>query len=335
MSMPPQPEGISTSACTRGSQPEETPLIPCYHLPQNLLQNLSPHCGRNPRNVLTRIELNNIRPNNLPLDRMQMRDRLPHRHPARLAMRDSRRKRRIEHIHIERNINWPVNSQPVVSGQSSHLDHFNAKSRRLLQLMPIHRPNPHLQQSLRQPLLHDARKRTRMRYPAPLELVIQIRMSVKMNDRQLWIAPRKCLQDWISNRMIPAQRYRILPSLQQLAHRALNLCKIFAGLLPRIAQPQIPRICKRVSRVQIHSQFRPLIGSIAPHSFSDLRRRASRSAQKRRVRIKRNSQKSWHRIISLPLSKFLSVYIGPCGDSRLGCPPTEARRHPLKTVDIC
>ena len=52
-----------------------------------------------------------------PFDRMQMRDRLPHRHSSRLAMRNSRRKRRIKHIHIERDIHRPGRLQFLISRQ--------------------------------------------------------------------------------------------------------------------------------------------------------------------------------------------------------------------------
>ena len=103
--------------------------------------------------------------------------------------------------------------------------------------MLIDRPNPHLHQPLRQSRLHDPRKRTCMRQPVPLELVIQIRMRIKMKYRQLRIPPRHRLHDWIGNRMIPAQRHRPLPRIDQRAHSCLNRRECIL-----LRKRQIPRI---------------------------------------------------------------------------------------------
>src|SRR5258706_10288120 len=267
---------------------------PHNHPPRNLLNNLRCHRSRHSRNILPRVVLHNIRANNGPFNSMQMSDRLPYRHPARLAMRNPRRERRIDPIQVERNINRPVNLEPVVRRKSSHLHHVDAESSCLFALMPIHRPNPYLHQPLRQAFFHDARKRTRMRHPAAFVFVIQIGMRVKMNDRQLGIAPRKRFQDRISNRVVPTHRYWMLTPVQQFADRALNLRKIIASFFPRIAQPQIARVRECPNRAQVYSQLRPLVGSITAQSLANLRRCTSRSAQIRRVHIEWDSKQSWH-----------------------------------------
>src|SRR5437899_2096342 len=77
------------------------------HFPQNLLHNLRRHRCRNAAEILHRVVLHHIRSHDLSLDGVQMRNGLPYRYPSRLAMRNSRRKRRVEYVHIEGDVNRP------------------------------------------------------------------------------------------------------------------------------------------------------------------------------------------------------------------------------------
>src|SRR5260370_29540756 len=86
-------------------------------LPQDLLQNLRCHCSSHSRNILRRVVLHEVCADNRTLNRVQMSNGLPHRHAARLAMRDSRRKRRVELIYVERNINWAIDLELLMRGK--------------------------------------------------------------------------------------------------------------------------------------------------------------------------------------------------------------------------
>src|ERR1700733_11639728 len=100
--------------------------------------------------------------------------------------------------------------------------------------MPVQCANSDLKQPLRQPLFHNAGERTGMRHSAAFELVIQIRMRIEMNNRQLRTTRRgkvlrKSLEDRIGNRVVAPEQYRALAFLQQLAHSALNFLEIVTG----------------------------------------------------------------------------------------------------------
>src|SRR5256885_549644 len=75
------------------------------HLAQDFLHNLRRHRRRNAAEILHWVVLHHVRPHDLSLDRVQMRDRFPYRHPSWLPMRYSRGKRRIEDVDIERDVN--------------------------------------------------------------------------------------------------------------------------------------------------------------------------------------------------------------------------------------
>src|ERR1051326_3112300 len=92
---PPVDLAIRTTAdCTRKSifpVPSVSSVVsfvalPHDHPPQNLFHNLRRDGSRHSRNVLHGVVLNHIRPHNLTVNRMQVSDGFPHRHPSRLAM---------------------------------------------------------------------------------------------------------------------------------------------------------------------------------------------------------------------------------------------------------
>src|ERR1700676_3780795 len=176
------------------------------HLPQNLLHNFRRHRRRRAGNIPHRIKLHHIRAYNFSLNRIEMRNRLPHRQPAWLTMGNSRRKRRIQRIHVEADIHRPRRLQLLIGRQRPHLHHFRSKSLRLLLLMPVEGANPYLHQSLRQPCFHDPRKGTSMREPAASELVIQIGVRIKMKHCQLRMKSRNRLHYGERDRMISPQR---------------------------------------------------------------------------------------------------------------------------------
>src|SRR5258708_10508122 len=112
------------------------------HLSQYLLQNLCRHCSSHSRNILRRVVLHEVCADNRTLNRVQMSNGLPHGHSSRLAMRDSRRKRRVEHIYVERNINRSIDLELVIRGKSPHLRDLDAESCRLFALVTVHLAHP-------------------------------------------------------------------------------------------------------------------------------------------------------------------------------------------------
>ena len=65
----------------------------------------------------------------------------------------------------------------------------------LLTLMAVHRPDAHLHQAAREPLLHDAGEGAGVRETVALELVVQVGMGVDVQDRQPWVPPPDGPQD--------------------------------------------------------------------------------------------------------------------------------------------
>jgi len=127
-----------------------------------------------------------------------------------------------------------------------------------------------------------------MRQPVPLELLIQIRMRIKMKNRQLPIPPRKRFHNRIGNRMIPAQTDRTLTLPNQPAHPGLNRRKRVL-----LRECQIPRVLVSPSPSQIDAQLGPRIRRVAAQRLANRCRSLPRSSQIRRLSIKRNAQKSW------------------------------------------
>ena len=186
-------------------------------------------------------------------------------------MRNPGRVRRIEHVHIERDVHRARSLQPRIGGKVSHLDHLHSKPLRLLPLMSIDGPNPDLHQPFRQPALHNPRKRAGMRPPVPLKLVIQIRMRIKMKNRQLGILLRHRFDDRKRNRMISAQRHRPLSLPDQPTRSRLNRRERIFFL-----ECQIPCIPIHSRGVEVDAQLCPRVRSIATERLANLRWRFGR-----------------------------------------------------------
>ena len=110
-------------------------------------------------------------------------------------MRNARRKRRIERVNVERDVNRRIKLELQVADQVAHLDRLNAKLPHLFALMCGERSDSHLHQSLHQPLFHDARKRRRVRITIALVVIVNIRMRVEVKDAQVFVLARKRSHD--------------------------------------------------------------------------------------------------------------------------------------------
>src|SRR5579872_6110639 len=237
------------------------------HNSQNLFYDLRrDDCGESV-NVANGVVLNYVCPNNVSLDRVQMRNRLAYRHSPRLPMRYTRSKRRIKHIHIKGDVNRPIPFQLLVRRQSPHLHHFHSELSRLLSLMPIHGPYADLHQSLRQARFHDPREGTRMREPVSLEFVIQIGMRIEVQNRQFAIPFREGFHQRISDRVIAAERDWSLSFVDQFSDLRLDYLKCVL-----VGEGQIPAITIGSRRSEVHAELRPIVRSVARECFSNLSR---------------------------------------------------------------
>src|SRR5947209_15893065 len=79
-----------------------------------------------------------------------------------------------------------------------------------------------LNQASRQPLFHNARHGTGMREPVAIQLVIEIRVCVKMKDSQLLKVCMKTLDNGPGDRMVAAKTDERPVRPYRLAHRSLN-----------------------------------------------------------------------------------------------------------------
>src|SRR5580765_3901902 len=240
---------------------------------------------------------------------MQMGNRLSYADAARFAMRDPRRKCRIQHIHIKRHINWTVCLQLRVSREILHLHHLDAEPMSLLALMAARSPDADLHQPLGEATFHDPRKGTGMGQPVALKLVIQIGVRIKVKDGEPGMFLSECLYYRVGNRMIPAKRNRTLAGINQLPNRPFNFRKWVPHLwpvLPEVGifvadlanagvlrQSQVSTILNHSSHTKIDPQLGPLIRSIASHRLADLRRPITRPAKIRRLPIKRDTYQRW------------------------------------------
>jgi hypothetical protein len=123
-------------------------------------------------------------------------------------MRNARGKRRIERIHVERNVDRAVDLHAIERGQVPHFDDLDAEFLCLLALMPGHRPNADLDQPLGRAFLHDARKRASVRQPVAFEFVVEIGVRVEVENGQSGNVLAEGAHDRQGNRVVAAQANR-------------------------------------------------------------------------------------------------------------------------------
>src|SRR5215213_10582678 len=100
-------------------------------------------------------------------------------------MRHAGRKRRIERVNVERNVNRCVKLQLQIPDQIPHLNRLNAKLSRLLTLIRSERSNPDLHESLCKFLFHDAREWRSVRITIALVAVVTVRMRAERRNAQV------------------------------------------------------------------------------------------------------------------------------------------------------
>ena len=95
-------------------------------------------------------------------------------------MGNARGECRIEHVHIYRNIEGPLEYQ--ILGRFPHVgrEDLDTESFSLLLLMRIRGPNADLYQPAGEPFLHDPCERTGVREPVSIEFIIEIGMCIQL-----------------------------------------------------------------------------------------------------------------------------------------------------------
>ena len=124
----------------------------------------------------------------------------------------------------------------------------------LLALMTINRPNANLDQAFGGAFLHNARKWASMRKPVALEFVVEIWMSVEVEDRQSGNVLAEGADDGQSNGVVSPETHWTHALVEQLADLALDGVEWL-----RKCKFQIAGVAVGAFSVQVDAGFRPRI----------------------------------------------------------------------------
>lgn len=166
---------------------------------------------------MRRIKFHDVGAGDFPGNGMEVRDRFSYRQASRLTMRNARRKRRIERVHVERDVHGALDFHAVERGQMPHLDDLDAEFLRLFALMSSHGPNANLDQALGGALFHDPGKWTGVRKPVALEFIVEIGMGIEVKDGQSGNALAEGAEDRQGNGVVATQADRTQIMVQQFA----------------------------------------------------------------------------------------------------------------------
>ena len=195
---------------------------------------------------------------------------------------------RIQAIHVHRHVHRPVDQRPHAGRPRAHVDDFHAEARCLLLLVRRQRADADLHQPARQPFLHDARERAGMRIPIALELVVQVRMRIDVQDGR----PRKHLMhgthDGIRDGMIPAERDHAVPACQHTRNAGLDQ----APGARIVRQNEITRVGHGTRRTEVHQVFGPVVSRCRPQRLANSHRRLGSTPKKRRAGVVRQAEQA-------------------------------------------
>src|ERR1700694_4262466 len=117
-------------------------------------------------------------------------------------MRHTRRKCRIERIYIKRDVNRRIKLKLIVFVVASHLHYFHPKPFDLFPLMRIDCTDAYLDKTLYQSVFHDACKRRSVGITIGLKIVVEIGMSIEMQNTQVGVFRAESFDDWVGDRMV-------------------------------------------------------------------------------------------------------------------------------------
>ena len=246
----------------------------CPHFTCEFLDQLGGDGGRQADGVSTRIELDDVRADHLRAQSLDRIDQLPRARTARLAVRHAGGERRIEHVQIDRNVERSVESEAAAGVPVAHLDDLHAELLGLRALVAVHRANPDLHQAPDDSQFHDPGERARVRQAATLEFVVEVRVSIELQDVQPFVHFRKGTNDRVADRVIATQDERRLAVLQQQGRDLLD------------RRLEVSRVEQHASVAEIDPAFGPQVRRIRSQGFADQRRCFRRTPQERRVLVR-------------------------------------------------
>ena len=112
--------------------------------------------------VLARVELHDIRADDIGFQREQSINHLSRREAPRFLMRYAGSMRRIERVQVEAEVDGTVKGQNAVLRPIPHLNNLHPEAVGLLLFMPVQGPDANLNKTFGQPFFHDAGERTRV-----------------------------------------------------------------------------------------------------------------------------------------------------------------------------
>jgi len=151
--------------------------------------------------------------------------------------------------------------------------------------MAVPRPDAHLHQAAREPLLHDAGEGAGVGEAVALELVVQVGMGVDVEDRQPGVPSPDGPQDRVRHRVIAADGDWGAAVIHQPADCALYRRDSVSG----IRHADVAGIAKLPGRGEINPELGPHVGRRREERLAHERRGRRRAAQEGRVRVPRNA----------------------------------------------
>src|SRR6266536_634671 len=179
-----------------------------HHPAGQLLYNLGSDSSGHSSNVLPRIVLHQVRPDDVSPDALHHRQHLPDRQAARIAMRDAGREGGIQTVEVDRDIHVAAHAGTGAIRPGRHVDHLDPEPIRLAALVSVHGANADLDQPAGQALFHDAGEWARVGQPITLELGVEVGMGVDVQNREGPVSSTHCAEHRVGDRVVAAQRKR-------------------------------------------------------------------------------------------------------------------------------
>ena len=110
--------------------------------------------------ILARVELHDIRADNICFQREQGINHLSRGEAARFLMRYAGSMRRIERVQVKAEVNGSVKGRDTILRPVLHLNNLHPEAVGLILFMPVHGPNANLNKTFGQAFFHDAGERT-------------------------------------------------------------------------------------------------------------------------------------------------------------------------------
>src|SRR5215470_10022181 len=120
-------------------------------------------------------------------------------------MRDAGCKGGVEDVHVERDVDRAPGLHLLERSLPTDFEDFDAEARGLFFLVLVHRTDADLDKALSKLFFHDASKRRGVRMAVALEVIVEIGVSVEMNDGQVFEVAAEGAHDGISDGMIATE----------------------------------------------------------------------------------------------------------------------------------